>query len=120
MQLGFQKYIKRIKFQVELETTVTIGRCRQLVIKSGAFVSHPLKPVAFYSSQCHSVRVDESAFSRLHRLMMDEIQMLELASYAFRFTTTGAGSGARANIAIRRATMTGTLILNIIKSYEAF
>lgn len=90
---------------MELETTVTIGRCRQLVIKSGAFISHPLKPVALYSSQCHSVRVDESAFSRLYRLTLDDIQMLELSSYAFRFATTG--SGARANIAIRRVTMAG-------------
>ena len=109
--------------QVERDTTVTVGRCRQLVVKSNAFASHPLRPVAFYSSQCYVVRIDESAFSRggLHRFVLADVHQLQLASQAFRFTSGAAGitstalaSDIRADISIQHATMTGAALHNLI------
>ncbi|XP_057373813.1 uncharacterized protein LOC130694750 [Daphnia carinata] len=88
--------------------TVIIGRCRQLTIKSGAFLSHPLKPVALSSSHCHSVRIEESAFSRLSRLTLSNVQSLHLASLAFRFATASPvdGDHIRSEIVIEHANMT--------------
>ena len=85
---------------------MTIGRCRQLAIKNGAFVSHPQRPVTLYSSQCHVVRIEELAFSRLSRLSLTNIQSLHLASQAFRFAT-GSPDHIRTEIIIEHANMTG-------------
>jgi hypothetical protein len=94
---------------VETKTAVTIGRCRQLLIKTAAFVSHSLSPVALNSSHCHSVRIEESAFSRLSRLTLANIQFLRLASHAFRFTTVSPldGDHIKTEILIEHVTMTG-------------
>lgn len=91
---------------------VTIGRCRQLVIKSGAFVSHSLGPVSLNSSHCHAVRIEESAFSRLSRLTLTNIQMLYMASHAFRFTTGSPldEDHIKTEILIEHTNMTGQLI----------
>lgn len=54
--------------------------------------------------------MNESAFNRLHRLALDHIQGLELASHAFRFASSGTGGSAgtvRADIALRHVVMTG-------------
>ncbi|KAK4016043.1 hypothetical protein OUZ56_031004 [Daphnia magna] len=96
------------QINVERAATVTVGRCRQLTIKSGAFSSHPLKPVTLSSSDCHTVRIEELAFSRLSRLTLSNIQSLHLASQAFRFATGTPvdGDHIRTEIVIEHANMT--------------
>lgn len=102
------------KIQVERETIVTIGRCRQLAIKSGSFISHPLGPVSVFTSDCHSVQIEELAFSRLSRLALANIQLLHLASQAFRFATgsPAAADHIRTEIIIEHATMTGWILFD--------
>jgi len=66
------------------------------------------------------VRLNESAFNRLHRLALDHIQGLELASHAFRFASSGSGGSAgtvRADIALRHVVMTGQKCL-VLFSFE--
>lgn len=114
MQTVILRWLDMIKIdglQVDRETTVTIGRCRQLDIKKEAFISH-FKPVALYSSYCHLVYIEESAFTRLSRLALTNIQSLHLASKAFRFANNNLPQAAdhiRTEILIEHVTMTGKI-----------
>lgn len=94
---------------MERETFININRCRQLTIETGAFTSHPLRPVSVSSTHCYSVIVEEQAFSRLTQLNLTYVQSLHLASQAFRFATGSLTDmdHIRTKIRIEHVTMTG-------------
>jgi len=71
--------------QVKRKVTVRIGRCRQLVVESRSIRGNAVHPLSFNSSQCHSVDVDESAFSGVALILLTDIHQLQLSSLAFRF-----------------------------------
>ena len=96
--------------QVKRKVTVRIGRCRQLVVESRSIRGNAVHPLSFNSSQCHSVDVDESAFSGVALILLTDIHQLQLSSLAFRFVDQ-TNLNIATNITIRNVNIKGNLII---------
>ncbi len=95
--------------KAELNPSITVGRCREIVVRRGAFGGNQQQPISFSVQECHRVHVEESAFSRVQRIVLSSVHQLELDAYAFRFSGAAASGTAdiSADITIQHATLEG-------------
>ena len=98
---------------------MTVGRCREIHVRKGAFGHNAHHPISFTSQQCKSVRIEESAFSRVQRIVLSVIDQLHLDANAFRFSGLPSSDNnvINADITINSATLKGSSLTCLLGVY---